>query len=97
MEGITSSTVERQKLKLDTDQFTIYWTLKENKFSNDIIGLSQKLLELLNESKNWPSNKKAEREVRRSLYKLLIGHVPREGLTDAVKRILEMHKKMVER
>lgn len=97
VEAITSSDAERRELKLDKDQFTIYWTLKENKFSNDIVSLSKKLLDLLNASKNWPFNKKAEREIRRSLYKLLIGHVPREGLSDSVKRILEMHKRMLER
>ncbi len=97
VEAITSSDAERKALKLEKDHFTIYWTLKESKFSNDIVDLSKKLLTLLNSSKNWPFNKKVEREIRRQLYKLLIGHVPREGLSNSVKRILEMHKRMMEK
>ena len=97
LEAITQSDAERNKLKLDKDEFTIYWTLKENKFSNDIVDLSKKLLNLLNESKNWPMNIKVEREVRRDIYKILLGKVQYDNLSNSVNRILEMHRRMLER
>jgi type I restriction enzyme R subunit len=97
VKAITQSDEERNKLKLDKDEFTIYWTLKENKFSNDIVDLSKKLLNLLNKSKNWPMNTKVEREVRRDVYKILLGKVQRGNLSNSVNRILEMHRRMLER
>ena len=45
---ITQSDVERNKLELSKDEFTLYWTLKESKLSNNIVELSKNLLSLLN-------------------------------------------------
>jgi hypothetical protein len=42
-------------------------------------------------------NTKAEREVRRDVYKILLGKVQRGNLSNSVNRILEMHRRMLER
>ncbi|MEM2373444.1 MAG: DUF3387 domain-containing protein [Thermoproteota archaeon] len=59
---ITRSEAERNKYKLTKDEFSIYWSLKESNVSNDIVALSREILSLLNENKNWPLNKKKERD-----------------------------------
>jgi type I restriction enzyme R subunit len=94
---ITQSEVERNQYKLSKDEFTIYWTLKESKVSNDIVTLSKNMLNLLNDNKNWPLNKKKEMEVRKNIYKLLLGKAVSSKLPNAVSAILEMHRRMLER
>lgn len=94
---ITQSEAERNQYKLSKDEFTIYWAMKESKVSNDIIALSKNMLNLLNENKNWPLNKKKEMEVRKNIYKLLLGKVASSKLPKAVGVILEMHRRMLER
>lgn len=94
---ITQSEAERNQYKLSKDEFTIYWSLKESKVSNDIVVLSKNLLNVLNNNKNWPLNKKKEMEVRKDIYKFLLGKVAQSKLPNAVNTILEMHRRMLER
>ena len=94
---ITQSDVERNQYKLSKDEFTIYWTLKESKVSNDIISLSRNILSLLDNSKNWPLNKKKEMELRKNIYKLLLGKTPQSRLSGAANTILNMHRRILER
>jgi type I restriction enzyme R subunit len=94
---ITQSEAERNQYKLTKDEFAIYWSLKESKASNDIVALSKEILKLLNDNKNWPLNKKKEMELRKNLYKLLLGKVASNKLSAAVNVILDMHRRMLER
>jgi type I restriction enzyme R subunit len=94
---MTQSEAERNQYKLNKDEFTIYWTLKENKVSNDMVTLCKNMLSLLNDNKNWPLNRKKEMEVRKNIYKLLLGKVASSKLPNAVSTILDMHRRMLER
>jgi predicted AlkP superfamily pyrophosphatase or phosphodiesterase len=94
---ITQSEAERNQYKLTKDEFAIYWSLKESKASNDIVALSKEILKLLNDNKNWPLNKKKEMELRKNLYKLLLGKVTSNKLSATVNVILDMHRRMMER
>jgi len=96
-QGIARSDAERNQLKLGKDEFNIYWALKENKVSNDIVNLAKDVLHLLDSNKTWPLNKKKEMDVRRDVYKLLLKKVPRNKLPAVVNSILDVHRMMVER
>jgi type I restriction enzyme R subunit len=94
---ITQSEAERNQYKLTKDEFAIYWSLEESKASNDIVDLSKEILKLLNDNKNWPLNKKKEMELRKNLYKLLLGKIASNKLSATVNVILDMHRRMMER
>jgi len=97
IEEIARSDAEREKLKLTKDEYTIFWVLKENKVCNDTIELSKKILSLLNDNKNWALNKKKEMELRKDLYKILLGKTIQGKLAKTANAILEMHRRMLER
>jgi type I restriction enzyme R subunit len=92
---IASADAERNQYKLTKDEYSIFWSLRENKVSNDIPGLSRGVLKLLQSNKTWPLNKKKEMEVRKGAYKLLLGKAPHDRLPAVVNSLLEMHRRMV--
>jgi type I restriction enzyme R subunit len=96
-EEIASAEAERNQYKLSRDEFNVYFVLRANKISNDIVALTKELVQILDSRKSWPMSKKKEMEVRRDIYKLLLTKVERDRLPDVVNSVLEIHRRMVGR
>lgn len=95
VQKIANSETQRNQHKLSKEEFSIFWSLKENTVSNDVAGLSKEIVKLLNGNKTWPLNKKKEMEVRREIYKLLLRKTPSDKLASVVSSIMEMHRRMI--
>lgn len=95
VKNIAQSEAERTKLGLTKHEFSIFWSLQENQVSNDAVKLSKDLQKLLEDSKTWPVNRKAEMAVRREIYKMLLGKLEADRLTSVVNSILDMHRRMM--
>lgn len=93
---IANADAERSQRRLSKDEFNLYWALKENRVSDDIVGLARDVLRLLDSNKTWPLNRKKEMEVRRDIYKLLLKKVAPGKLPTVVNSILDTHRRMVE-
>jgi type I restriction enzyme R subunit len=92
---IATSEEEKAKIGLKDEEFNIYWTLKDNNVPGDLTRLAKSLFKTLDENKNWYMNKKVERNLRKKIYKQLLGIVKPNLLTRVVNSILEVHRRMI--
>lgn len=97
IEEIAKSDAEREKLKLNKEEYTIFWVLKENKVANETVELSKQILDLLNGKKTWILDKKKEMELRKDIYKILLGKTAQGKLAATANAILEMHRRLMQR
>jgi type I restriction enzyme R subunit len=92
---IAISEAERTQYNLSREEFSVFWSLRENRISNDIVGLSREVIKLLDSSKTWPVDRKKEMEVRKGVYKLLLKRAPQDKLAAIVNSLLEIHRRMI--
>jgi type I restriction enzyme R subunit len=93
--NIKQSEKEKVKLGLNKQEFGIYWTLKNNGISKDIVNLSKRISKTLKENENWILNKKLERSLRAQLIKIL-KDIPITKRINLVNYILKIHQRMLQ-
>ncbi|MHA1401382.1 MAG: type I restriction endonuclease subunit R [Candidatus Heimdallarchaeaceae archaeon] len=80
---------EEEEKGIPKEAFTIYWIMKQNEISNP----EEKAIEvskIMGVYKHWKTSKQHETQVRRALYKTLIGH--KDKMMDVVKQIMKVLK-----